>query len=170
MTPTDPRPDEPRPDEPRPDEPRPDERPGPLAWVAIAAGWAVMVVAVVGAAGDPRLDGAGSWGAWLIGSAVVHDAVVLPLVLAVGWVLWRACPTDWLVPVRTALVLGGTLTLATWPIARRWGARSDNPSILPLPVARNLAIMWGVLAVLAVTAGAVAHVRHRRSGSEAEWS
>jgi hypothetical protein len=139
-----------------------DERLGPIAWVAVAGGWAVMVIAVLGAFGDEALRGSASWARWLVGVAVVHDALVLPVVLGIGWLLGRWLPSTFRVPVRTALVVGAVVTLAVWPIARRWGARADNPSILPLPVAENLRIMWLVLAVGAFGVGVVTTVRHRR--------
>lgn len=139
-----------------------DERLGPLAWMAVAVGWVVMGVAVLGAFGDEALRGSASWVRWLVGAAVVHDAFVLPAVLGVGWLLGRWLPVAFRVPVRTALVVGAVVTLAVWPIARRWGARADNPSIVPLPVDRNLRIMWLVLAIAAFGVGVVTTVRHRR--------
>ncbi|MFN7149797.1 MAG: hypothetical protein ACK4V6_09985, partial [Microthrixaceae bacterium] len=130
-----------------------DEALGPLAWVVVAGGWAVMVVAVLGAFGDEALRGSASWARWLVGVAVVHDVLVLPIVLGLGWLLSRWVPVAFRVPVRTALVVGAVVSLAVWPIARRWGARADNPSILPLPVAENLRIMWLVLAIGAFGVG-----------------
>jgi hypothetical protein len=141
-----------------------DERPGPVAWALIVTGWVVMVVAVLGAFGDDGLGGSWSWARWIVGAAVVHDAVVLPLVLGVGWLLARWLPAAFRVPVRSALVVGAIVSLAVWPIAARWGARADNPSILPLPVARNLAIMWVVLAVGALGVGGFAWLRQRGRG------
>ncbi len=143
-----------------------DLRPGPLAWATIALGWAVMGVALLGAAGDDRLGGLGSWGRWLVGAAVVHDLIVLPAVLGAGWLLTRLVPTPWRVPVRTALVVALVVTVSVWPIARRWGARADNPSILPLPVGRNLAIMVVVLLVSAIGVGAVGAWRGRSAEPE----
>lgn len=139
-----------------------DERPGPVAWVAIAVGWVVMVVAVVGAVGDDALRGWASWMRWIVGTAVVHDLLVLPLVVGIGWALGRWLPVAFRIPVRTALVVGAVVTITVWPIARRWGARADNPSIVPLPVAENLRTMWLVLAVGAFGVGVLTSVRHRR--------
>ena len=140
-----------------------DERPGVLAWTVIVAGWGVMVVAVVGAIGDEALRAPASWVRWLLGVALVHDLVVIPVVVAVGWLVARWVPAPWRVPLRTGLIVGAVVTLAVWPIARRWGARADNPSILPLPVGRNLAIMWVLLAVVVLAAGAVRRHLARRS-------
>lgn len=143
-----------------------DLRPGPFAWAVIALGWVVMVVAVAGAWGDDALRGIGSWVRWIIGAALVHDLLLLPVVLAAGWLLTRVVPRPWRVPLRTALLVGGITALAVWPTARRWGARDDNPSILPLPVARNLAILVVVLLVIALVAGVVAARTGKRSGMD----
>ena len=145
-----------------------DERPGMVAWSAIVGGWVVMAVAVAGAFGDERLRGIGSWVTWLVGAALVHDLVVLPVVVAVGWLLTRAVPLPWRVPLRTALVVSVVLTATVWPIARRWGARADNPSIVPLPVARNLAWIVAALFLAALGVGAVAAWRARAGATTAE--
>ena len=120
-----------------------------------------MVVAVVGAVDELRPDEVRSWFQWLLGAALVHDLVVLPLVLGGGWMLTRLVPLAWRVPVRTAVVIAAVVTLTVWPIARRWGARADNPSILPLPVARNLAVIVALLLVGSLVAGAVTTWRQR---------
>jgi hypothetical protein len=135
------------------------DRPGPLGWLVIVLGWALMVGAVVGALGDDRLRGAGSWVRWLVGAAVVHDLVVLPLVVATGWAVSRFVPLAWRTPVRIAAIAGAIVAATVWPIARRWGARDDNPSILPLPVGRNLLVLVVLLAVAAAAAGTVTHLR-----------
>lgn len=139
------------------------DRPGALGWLVIVLGWALVVGALVGALGDDRLRGAGSWVRWLVGSALVHDLVVLPAVVATGWALSRLVPLAWRTPVRTAAVVGAIVTVTVWPIARRWGARDDNPSILPLPVGRNLVVLLILLAVAAAAAGAVTHLRQGSS-------
>ncbi len=137
-------------------------RPGPVAWVVIAAGWVVMGVAVVGMYRDPLLGSPGSWATWVVGAAVVHDAVVLPIVVGVGWIVGRVLPSAWRTPWRVVLVVGAVISLVTYPIARRWGARADNPSILPLDVARHLLVLLGILAVAAVVAGILNSIRIHR--------
>ena len=138
-----------------------EDRPGPFAWGVIAVGWVVIAVALVAGFTDDRLGGPGSWITWLLGAAIVHDAILLPFVVLVGVVLARVVPAAWRPAVRAALVVGGIVALTVWPIARRWGARDDNPSILPLPVARNLAILLGALAVAALVAGLLSSRRSR---------
>ncbi|MGZ4465300.1 MAG: hypothetical protein ACXVW1_14115 [Nocardioides sp.] len=107
-----------------------------------------------------RLVGAGEW---LVAGVLLHDAVLAPLVL-LGFVAGRR-----LVPValRAPLVVGavvlGSVTLLAVPVLGRFGARSDNPTLLD----RDYTTGWLVLAglVLAgVAVGAVARARrHRQS-------
>jgi hypothetical protein len=79
-----------------------DLRPGVLGWTVIALGWILMAVAVVGVFGDVRLGGIGSWVTWVLGAALVHDLLVLPVVVGLGWLLTRLVPVPWRVPLRTA--------------------------------------------------------------------
>lgn len=88
---------------------------------------------------------------WLGGALVLHDGVIAPLVLAAGMAV-AAVPARGL--VRGALLTAGALVLVTLPVLLRPGA-PPNPSALPLPYGRNLAL---VLAAVVVTAVAVAVV------------
>ncbi|MGZ4447494.1 MAG: hypothetical protein ACXVEC_12325 [Nocardioides sp.] len=107
-----------------------------------------------------RLVGAGEW---LVAGVLLHDAVLAPLVL-LGLVAGRR-----LVPValRAPLVVGavvlGSVTLLAVPVLGRFGARSDNPTLLD----RDYTTGWLVLAglvVAGVAVGAVARARrHRQS-------
>ncbi|GHJ97912.1 hypothetical protein SNE510_74310 [Streptomyces sp. NE5-10] len=83
---------------------------------------------------------------WLAGALVVHDGVLAPLVLAVGLLIaGRPGRGLW----RGALVIAGSVVLVTLPLLLRPGP-PPNPSALPLPYGRNLAI---VLAAVATGAG-----------------
>ncbi|MET3984529.1 hypothetical protein [Streptomyces sp. PvR034] len=93
---------------------------------------------------------------WLGGGLVLHDAVIAPLVLAVGLLLaagaraarWSAGARG---IVRAALLTAGALVLVTLPLLLRPGA-PPNPSALPLPYGRNLLIVLGAVLVLASAA------------------
>ncbi|MFD7032725.1 hypothetical protein ACFWAR_32355 [Streptomyces sp. NPDC059917] len=93
---------------------------------------------------------------WLGGGLVLHDAVIAPLVLAVGLLLaagaragrWSTAARGL---VRGALLTGGALVLVTLPLLLRPGA-PPNPSALPLPYGRNLLIVLGAVLLLASAA------------------
>lgn len=103
-----------------------------------------------------------AWATWFVGSALLHDLVLAPLWIGLGWLAARLLPR----PARPAAVVGvavaGVLTLVTLPFLLGPGASPDNPSFLPHDTGRNLVLI--VLAVLAAAAvwGTVATVRARR--------
>jgi hypothetical protein len=137
--------------------------PGPVAWVAIVAGWALIGWVVVGVLREADATHPGSWATWVIGAALVHDLVVLPLVLLVGLGLSRVLRPAWRSPLRAALTVLGLIAVATWPTVARFGARADNPSILPLDAGRNLAAI-GVALLLAAVVAALVRAASGRSG------
>ncbi|MFB7343772.1 hypothetical protein [Streptomyces hydrogenans] len=96
---------------------------------------------------------------WLAGALVLHDGILAPLVLAVGLLLVGRRRRGTL---RGALVVAGCLVLVTLPLLVRPGA-PPNPSALPLPYGRNLAI---VLAVVAAGATARVLVQRRRERAQ----
>jgi hypothetical protein len=144
-----------------------DERPGPIAWVVIAAGWVVIGVVVAGVLRESDRTHPGSWATWVLGAALVHDLVVLPLVLLTGLALGQLLRPSWRAPIRAALTVAVVLALVSWPTVRRFGARRDNSSILPLDAGRNLVVLVGILAVVALVAGGVRTARRRRAASAA---
>ncbi|MET7999706.1 hypothetical protein [Nonomuraea glycinis] len=113
-----------------------------MRWVGYAAGGALIVLGLAGLALDGVLIG---WALWFGGILVVHDALLAPGVAVAGTVIGR-----WPQPVRTALILAGTLTVATLPTVLALGRRADNPSILPLAYGLNLVIVLAAIALLAV--------------------
>ncbi|MCX5381515.1 hypothetical protein [Streptomyces sp. NBC_00091] len=82
---------------------------------------------------------------WLGGALVLHDGVIAPLVLATG-LLVAGVPARGL--VRGALITAGALVLVTLPALLRPGA-PVNPSALPLPYGRNLAVVLAVVGAVA---------------------
>ncbi|MEU1411719.1 hypothetical protein [Streptomyces sp. NPDC005731] len=95
---------------------------------------------------------------WLGGAVALHDALIAPLVLLIGWVLVRGCARG---PVRGALLVAGALTAVALPVLLRPGTPA-NSSVLPLDYLRNwLLALVGVAAVAALMTAARA-VRRKR--------
>lgn len=105
----------------------------------------------------------GAWATWFVGSALLHDLLLAPVWIGLGWLAARVLPRA----ARPAAVVGGVvagvLALVALPFVLGYGADPDNPSFLPHDVGRNLLLI--VVAVLAVAAvwGTVATVRARRT-------
>ncbi|WP_329402464.1 hypothetical protein [Streptomyces melanogenes] len=97
---------------------------------------------------------------WLVGSIVLHDGLIAPLVLlvGVGVALTRPGVRG---PVRAALVTAGCLTAIALPDILRPGPH-NNATVLPLDYVRNWLVLLGVVGVGAGVVVAVRHVRGRR--------
>jgi len=115
-------------------------------WIGLALGAPLMAVGVRGALVNADRTNPGELARWLVGSAVVHDAVLLPVVVVVAVVARRLVPARAWPAVRWALATSGIVLLVAWPFVRGYGRRSANPSLLPrnygLGVAVALAVIW----------------------------
>ena len=85
---------------------------------------------------------------WLAGGVVLHDGVLALVVLAVGTVAVRMLPRSARAPAVVGFVVLGSVTLLAVPVLGRFGARSDNPTLLD----RDYTVGWLVLAGLVVVA------------------
>jgi hypothetical protein len=83
---------------------------------------------------------------WIVGAAVVHDLVLVPLVAVTAWGLRRLVPGRWWGPVRVGLVVTGTLCLVAAPVVAGFGQDPGNPSLLPRDYPAGLvtavAVVW----------------------------
>ena len=133
-------------------------------WLFVVPGLAAVGWGAVGllrSSDDVPLD---SWLVWFVGSALVHDLVVAPVVIGLGALLARLLPREARAPVVAGLVVLGPLLLIGGLFALDPGDARE-PGFLPLPYARNLLLLTGaVLTVAAVWAG-VRTARGRRHGN-----
>jgi uncharacterized membrane protein YgdD (TMEM256/DUF423 family) len=97
---------------------------------------------------------------WVVGLAVVHDLVLVPIVLLVGLAVHRWARRAWLAG---ALLVSGSVVLVAWPLVRGYGRQAGNPSVLPRNYAQGLVL---VLAVIWLGALATALVLHWRTKEE----
>lgn len=127
------------------------DRPGRGFWVGFALGTPIMVYGAYGLihqTGWPRsLDVA----TWVGGGVLLHDLVLVPVVLAVLWVVGRVTPPRVRLPVRAGILGSALIVAVTWPGLRGYGSRPDNPTLHPLDygtaVLTALAILWASVAV-----------------------
>ncbi|WP_138735264.1 hypothetical protein [Modestobacter excelsi] len=102
-----------------------------------------------------------AWLTWFVGSALLHDLVLAPVWVGLGWLSARLVPRA----ARPAVVVGaaviGVLTLVALPFVLGYGADPANDSFLPRDYGRHLLLL--ALAVWVVAAGwAVVAVRRSR--------
>ncbi len=137
---------------------------GPGRWIGLALGAPVIAWGIRGVLMESARTHPAELARWLVGSAVVHDAVVLPIVASVA-VLARRVVSDRAWPaVRWALATSGVVAIVSWPFVRGYGRRASNPSLLPRDygtgVAVALAAVWLVCGAVCWRARRLTRVRH----------
>ena len=93
---------------------------------------------------------------WLAGGVVLHDAVVAPLTLLLTVVLGRVVPDAWRSRVTVAAVVLLTVTAVAVPVLGRFGARSDNPSLLDRDYVGGWLVLAALVLVVTLLSGVVA--------------
>jgi len=135
----------------------------PWFWVAFVIGWGIIAVGVINGRSEP-LARFPSLVRLLLGFAVIHDAVLLPATILVGWLTLRFIPRSVRPPVRIGLAVTWVLGFMSYPAVRRYGERPDNPSLLPTSVGRGLLLVL-VLVWVAVAAEVVRRLVVARTSS-----
>jgi hypothetical protein len=111
-------------------------------WLVVGLGWANTRSTFV----------------WLVGGVVLHDGVFSLLVLTVSLVAVRLVPHERLAPWVVALVILVPVTLVGIPELGRFGARTDNPTLLD----RQYWLGWSVMVTLVVVSVIVGTVATSR--------
>jgi hypothetical protein len=130
----------------------------------ITLGLLLIGYAGIGAATDPDVNVSGVL-AFLLGVLVAHDAVFLPVVLAVGALVGRYVPAAERPVVRAAALVSAAVTLVALPLVLGLGRDPGNPSALPLPYGRGLAVLLGLIWATALAAIVVRWIRKRSESS-----
>jgi len=100
---------------------------------------------------------------WLAGGVVLHDALLAPVVVAIGFVASRVLPRPLRSSSATAFLVWGTLTIAFLPVLSGWGGKPGNDTVLGRPYVLSWIVMTLVLAAGAVGAALL----HRRRSARA---
>ncbi len=104
------------------------------------------------------------WVRWWVSAAVVHDVVVAPLAIAVGWLVVRFAPRIVKAPVQAGLIVSAIVVAMSWPALRGYGRIASNPTYLPRDYGTGLVV---TLLLLWAVCGAWALARLLRSGHSA---
>jgi hypothetical protein len=128
-------------------EPRADEGPGVPFWIALAIGGAVMAFGIRGVLMDSAATRPSELARWVIGADLVHDFLIAPFAIAVGWVIVRLAPPRWRVPVQAGLVASGVALLVGWAAWRGYGHDTvpDNRTVQPLDYTTAILTVWGFI-------------------------
>jgi len=139
-----------------------DDHAGPGRWIGLALGLPVIAWGIRGVLVESARTHPAELGRWLVGSALVHDAIVLPIVVVVGAAARRIVSDRAWPMVRWALATSGVLLLVSWPFVRGYGRSPGNPSLLPRPYGAGVLV---ALAAVWLTTGAwllITRLRRRR--------
>lgn len=98
-------------------------------------------------------------GLWLAAGVVAHDAVIAGVVLLVALLARRLLPAAAKAPAAIALIVWGSTSLAVLPVLGRFGARSDNPTLLDRPYLTSWLALTAATVVVVVLVG-VWRARH----------
>lgn len=124
--------------------------------VGLALGLPVIAYGIRGVLVDSKDTHPVELTSWVIGGAVVNDLVIVPVAIAVAWVLRRVVPPVAWPPVRAALLCTAVLCAVGWPFVRGYGRNPTVPSLLDRNYATGLAaavaVVWLVAAAWIVVA------------------
>jgi hypothetical protein len=103
---------------------------------------------------------------WLVGALVVHDGIIAPIVIAIGWVLARVVPDRVRGFVQAGLITAGLVaSVAVWLIWRqgKYGARSL--ALLQQDYLRNTVVLLALVAGGTALSYGVSKARENRTKS-----
>lgn len=105
---------------------------------------------------------------WLVAAVVIHDGVVSPLVIGVGWVLARVFQPRSRRYVQFALIVVALVTVVAIPLIYREDTQARAESMLLQNYLGNLTLLVGIVAALSLLAYAIRVARdsqHEPQGS-----
>lgn len=102
-------------------------------------------------------------GLWMLAALVIHDGVLSPLVVSVGWLLRRLVPDRARRFLQIALIVCGLVTVIALPLVYLRGSQPAVKALLLRNYGANLTLIIGIVAVvtLALYAVRVAQDRNR---------
>ncbi|MER7606614.1 hypothetical protein [Nocardioides sp. NPDC127503] len=98
---------------------------------------------------------------WLAAAVVIHDGILAPAVLGLGWFGGRLLPRAVARGAVVVLVLLGPTVLVAIPVLGRFGAKPDNPTLLDRDYTQGL-LVFAILCVCAGVAVALGELRSRQ--------
>ncbi len=94
---------------------------------------------------------------WMIGAVVIHDGLIAPLVVSVGWAIGRVVPARARRYLQIFLIAGGLVSAIAIPLIARRGTQEPSKAILQQDYGTNLSVLLGLFAGVSLLAYA-AHV------------
>ncbi len=101
---------------------------------------------------------------WLIGALVIHDGILSPAVVAVGWAVSRVTPPRARRYLQAGLIMAAIVTVIAIPMIYRRDSQPKSKAILQQNFGVNLTVLLALIAAGTLIAYAVAAARRPRIG------
>jgi len=98
---------------------------------------------------------------WLVSGVLLHDGVLAPALVVLGALAARLVPGAARAPVVVGLIVLGSTTLLAVPVLGRFGARTDNPTLLDRDYHTGWLVLVVATTVVVVVATLVRSLRDR---------
>lgn len=93
--------------------------------------------------------------AWLVGAVVIHDGILSPAVVSVGWFLARSVPSRARRYLQGFLVVGGLMTVVAIPLILDRDRQPPSKALLQQNYGGNLALLLGLAAAVSLVLYAI---------------
>ena len=103
---------------------------------------------------------------WLVVGVLLHDGVLALVAIALGALAVRLAPAPARAPLAVGFVVLGPLTLLAVPVLGRFGARTDNPTLLDRDYTAGWLVLAAVTAMAVLVAALVRSRGDREGGSD----
>ncbi len=129
---------------------------GWLFWISFVVGLGAMLFGLRGLLQNiPDSHFRIRWAQWFVGADLIHDVIVAPVIVGVGWLVYRVVPVRYRPAVRWGLIgTGLTFLLGAAPLRRTAKVPNGNPTVQPLnystAVATVLIVVWAIALVWAL--------------------
>lgn len=119
--------------------------------------------------GNPKVSQPLHLAKWLIGAVILHDFILTPVVVGVGFLLTRAVRPRARRYLQGALVSGALVTAIAIPLIYRRGTGLPGKTLVQQNYGAHLALLLALIAAVTAAAYGVRVARDRRAqqGSEA---
>ena len=102
---------------------------------------------------------------WLIAAILIHDGILSPLVVAVGWFLREHVPARARRYLQAGLIMAAMVTVIAVPMIYRRGSEPVSKAILNQNFGANLALLLGIIAGATLVAYAIRVARDQSSST-----
>lgn len=102
---------------------------------------------------------------WVVGLAIAHDLLLVPVVLVIGVAVKRLSPAAMRAWIGGGLLVSGAVSLVAWPLVRGYGRAAGNPSLLPRDYGTGLVTTLAIVWVATLACGMINRRRRRRAST-----